>query len=54
VLKRLGIEPEPPLGEPPAVEHLGGLKFKIGDGEVEFGEKVIGKTKEFYAEFSPL
>jgi len=35
VLARLGIEPELPLGEPPAVQHLGGLKFKIGDREVE-------------------
>jgi len=50
VLRKLGIEPELPPGEPPAVQHLGGLKFKIGDREVEFGEKVIGKTREFYAE----
>ena len=49
VLDRLGIEPELPPGEPAEVKHLGGLRFKIGDKEAEFGKKVIGKTREFYA-----
>jgi len=50
VLGKLGIEPELPRGEPPAVQHLGGYKFKIGDREVEFGERVFGKARELYAE----
>jgi len=50
VLARLGIEPELPPGEPAEVKHLGGLRFKIGDREVEFGERAFGKTREFYAE----
>jgi len=50
VLRRIGIEPEFPPGEPPAVQHLGGYKFKVGDRKVEFGPKAFGKTREFYAE----
>jgi len=50
VLRRLGIEPELPPGEPPAVQYLGDLKFRVGDREVEFDERVFGKTREFYAE----
>jgi len=49
VLARLGIRPELPPGEPPAVQHLGGFKLKIGDREVEFGMKAMGPY-EFYAE----
>jgi len=49
VLARLGIKPELPLGEPPAVQHLGGLKFKIGDREVEFGRGYVKGGYEFYA-----
>jgi len=50
VLKRLGIRPELPPGEPPAVQYLGGLKFKIGDREVEFGVEAMGARRELYAE----
>jgi len=49
VLGRLGTSPEFPRAEPVAVEHLGGLKFKVGGYEVEFGKKTIGNTREFYA-----
>jgi len=52
VLTRLGIEPELPPGEPPAVQYLGGLKFKIGDREVEFGPKAVGARRELYAELT--
>jgi len=50
VLAKLGIEPELPPGEPPAVQHLGGLKFKIGDEEVEFARRNVKGVEEFYAE----
>jgi len=50
VLSRLGVAPERPRAEPIAVEHLRGYRFKIGDKEVEFGEKVIGARWEFYTE----
>jgi len=50
VLTRLGIRPELPPGEPPAVQYLGGLKFKVGDREVEFGLKAVGARRELYAE----
>jgi len=50
VLGRLGIRPELPPGEPPALEYLGGLRFRVGGREVEFGERVFGTTREFYAE----
>jgi len=50
VLRELGIRPELPPGEPPVVEYLGGYRFKIGDGEVEFGERSFGKIREFHAE----
>jgi len=50
VLRKLSVRPELPPGEPPAVQHSGGFKLKIGDREVEFGERVFGKTREFYAE----
>jgi len=50
VLARLGIRPELPPGEPAAVQHLGGLRFKIGDREVEFGPKAMGARQELYAE----
>ena len=50
VLVKVGIRPELPPGEPPAVQHMGGLRFKIGGREVEFGERAFGKTREFYAE----
>jgi len=49
VLGRLGISPEFPQGEPVAVQHFGGFRFKIGDKEVKFGVKVMGRY-EFYAE----
>jgi len=49
VLGRLSIRPELPLGEPPEVKHLGGLKFKIGDREVEFERKIVSGRHEFYA-----
>jgi len=52
VLARLGIRPELPPGEPPAVEHLGGYKFKIGDREVEFGKGYVKGGYEFYAELT--
>jgi len=42
VLARLGIRPDLPPGEPPAVQHLGGLKFKVGDRKVEFDLKAMG------------
>jgi len=48
VLDRLGIKPELPPGEPPALDYLGCYKFKVGDREVKFGEKIIGKKNEFY------
>jgi len=50
MLDRLGIMPELPPGEPPAVQYLGGFRFKIGDREVEFVERAFGKTREFYTE----
>jgi len=49
VLARLGIKPELPPSEPPAVEHLGGLRFRICDREVEFGPKAMGVRRELYA-----
>jgi len=50
VLRRLGVKPELPPGVPPAVQHLGDLKFRVGDREVDFGPKAIGARREFYAE----
>jgi len=50
VLRELGVKPELPLGEPLAVQHLGSLKFKVGDREVEFDKRVEGKRRELYAE----
>jgi len=43
VLSKLGVKPELPQGEPPAVQYLGGLKFKVGDREVEFGNGLYAK-----------
>ena len=43
VLARLGIRPELPQGEPPAVQYLGGFRFRVGDREVEFGDKFNAK-----------
>jgi len=43
MLGKLGVKPELPRGEPPAVEYLGGLKFSIGDEEVEFGDGLYAK-----------
>jgi len=39
VLRKLGIRPELPPGEPPVVEYLGGLRFRVSDKEVEFGNE---------------
>jgi len=50
ILRRLAVKPEYPPGKPPTVKHLGSFRFKIGDKEAEFGKKVVGKTREFYAE----
>jgi len=50
VLSKLGVRLELPPGEPPAVEYLGGLKFKAGDREVEFREEIVSGRYEFYAE----
>jgi len=50
VLARLGIRPELPPGEPPAVQYLGGFRFKIGDREVEFSRGYTKGGYEFYAE----
>jgi len=50
VLARLGIKPELPPGEPPEVQYLGGLKFRVGDREVEFGRGYVKGGYEFYAE----
>jgi len=49
-LRKLGIRPELPPGEPPSVQHLGGLRFRVGDREVEFGPKAVGARRELYAE----
>jgi len=43
VLSKLGVKPELPQGKPPAVQHLGGLKLKVGDREVEFGNGPYAK-----------
>jgi len=43
VLAWLGIRPELPPGEPPAVQYLGGFRFRVGDREVEFGDKFNAK-----------
>jgi len=45
VLRELGIRPELPPGEPPAVQYLGGLRFKIGDREAEFGDGLYAKLE---------
>jgi len=50
VLAKVGIKPELPPGEPAAVQYLGGLKFKVGDREVEFSPKAVGARRELYAE----
>jgi len=50
VLARLGVELELPHAEPAMVEYLGGLKFKVGDREVEFGGRYVKGPYEFYAE----
>jgi len=50
VLANVGVKPELPPGEPPAVQHLGGLKFKINDREVEFSRGYVKGGYEFYAE----
>jgi len=52
VLSKLGVKPELPPGEPPAVQHLSGFKFKVNGKEVEFGERAFGATREFYAELA--
>jgi len=49
VLAKLGVKPELPPGEPPAVQYLGGFKFKVGRQQVEFKEVVISGRYEFYA-----
>jgi len=43
MLKKLGIKQELPPGEPPAVQYLGGLKFRVGNREVEFGNEFYAK-----------
>jgi len=50
VLGKLGIKPEFPPGEPPAVQHLGGFRFRVGDREVEFARGYVKGGYEFYAE----
>jgi len=50
VLRKLGVKPELPRGEPLAVQHLGGFKFRVGGQEVEFRERAEGARREFYAE----
>jgi len=50
VLSKLGVKPELPPGEPPAVQHLGGFRFKVGGREVEFRERAVGARRELYAE----
>jgi len=50
VLSKLGVKPELPPGEPPAVQHLGSYKFKVGDKEVEFARRNVRGVEEFYAE----
>jgi len=50
VLRKLGFKPELPPGEPPEVQHLGGLKFRVGDREVEFARRNVRGVEEFYAE----
>jgi len=52
VLDELGIKPELPRGEPPAVQHLGGIRFKVGGREVEFREVVVSGRYEFYAKLT--
>jgi len=49
VLRKLDIQPELPPGESPDVQHLSGLKFKIGDREVEFARGYVKGGYEFYA-----
>jgi len=49
VLAKLGVRPGLPRGEPPAVQHLGGLRFKVGGQEVELKEGVVSGRYEFYA-----
>jgi len=49
VLGKLGIEPELPPGEPPAVQHLGSLKFRVGNCEVELSPMAMGARRELYA-----
>ena len=39
VLRELGVKPELPPGEPSDVEYLGGLRFRVVNKEVEFGNK---------------
>jgi len=52
VLRELGVKPELPPGEPPAVQHLGGLKFRVGGQEVEFARGYVKGGYEFYAELT--
>jgi len=52
VLAKLGVKPELPQGEPPAVQHLGGFRFKIGGREVEFARRNVRGVEEFYAELT--
>jgi len=52
VLRRLGVKPELPQGEPLAVQHLGGFRFKIGGREVEFARRNVRGVEEFYAELT--
>jgi len=52
LLRELGIRPELPPGEPPAVQYLGGYKFRIGEKEVEFGRGYAKGGYEFYAELT--
>jgi len=49
-LARLGVETEIPPGAPPEVQHLGGLRFRVGDREVEFRKEVVSGRYEFNAE----
>mgnify|MGYP001772524316 CR=1 FL=1 len=50
VLDKLVIKPEFPPGKPPAVDYLGGFRFKVGNREMEFKEGVVSGRYEYYAE----
>jgi len=50
VLAKLGVRQELLPGKPPAVQHLGSLKFRVSGQEVEFDRGYVKGDYEFYSD----